>query len=72
VASNGIFVRENKKKRRLLEADSVILSTGFASNRDLHEGFKDDVRKPLSVGDCVEPRKIFDAVHEAALIANSV
>ena len=72
IVREGVFVRENRETRRLLEADSVVLSTGFISKRELYERLKYEFEGVYSVGDCVEPRKILDAVHEAALIAYSV
>jgi pyruvate/2-oxoglutarate dehydrogenase complex dihydrolipoamide dehydrogenase (E3) component len=51
-------------------ADSVVLAAGFRSNRELIEGLKayPDI-KVAEVGDCVRPRKIYDAIHDGHLAA---
>ncbi len=72
ITREGVFLRENKETRRFLEADSVVISTGLMSQRELHDKLKYKFAEVYSVGDCVEPRKIFDAVHEAALIAHGI
>jgi 2-enoate reductase len=72
VTPEGVSVKENKGNRRVLEADSVVLSIGFISERGLNETVERESTAVYSVGDCVEPRKVFDAIHEAARIANGI
>jgi 2-enoate reductase len=51
-------------------ADSVVLAAGFRANRELVEALKayPDIRL-AAVGDCVRPRKIYDAIHDGHLAA---
>ncbi len=51
-------------------ADSVVLAVGFRPNRELIDGLKayPDIRV-TEVGDCVSPRKIYDAIHDGHLAA---
>jgi 2,4-dienoyl-CoA reductase-like NADH-dependent reductase (Old Yellow Enzyme family)/thioredoxin reductase len=72
ITPEGVFVKQDKGKRRFMEADSVILSTGFISKREPVGTVERESTEVYSVGDCVEPRKIFDAIHEAARIANGI
>jgi 2,4-dienoyl-CoA reductase-like NADH-dependent reductase (Old Yellow Enzyme family)/thioredoxin reductase len=72
VTPEGVSVKENKGNRRVLESDSVVLSIGFISERGLNETVERESKAVYSVGDCVEPRKVFDAIHEAARIANGI
>jgi pyruvate/2-oxoglutarate dehydrogenase complex dihydrolipoamide dehydrogenase (E3) component len=52
------------------EVDSVVLAAGFRSNRDLLEALRafPDL-EVAEVGDCVRPRKIYDAIHDGHLAA---
>lgn len=51
-------------------ADSVVLAAGFRPNRELIEALKaDPTLKVIDVGDCVRPRKIYDAIHDGHLAA---
>jgi len=50
--------------------DSVVLAAGFRPNRELIEGLKAVPGLQVAeVGDCVRPRKIYDAIHEGHLAA---
>ncbi|MBN1321524.1 MAG: FAD-dependent oxidoreductase [Thermoleophilia bacterium] len=70
VTDKGIRVVDRFGKRADIEADSVVLAAGFRSNRALIDGLT-DVRgvQVFEAGDCVKPRKIFDAIHEGHLAA---
>lgn len=59
----AIFVDKYGKKRKV-EADSVILALGFVPRTDLLEGLEKANIAVYPVGDCVEPRKIYEAIHE--------
>jgi 2,4-dienoyl-CoA reductase-like NADH-dependent reductase (Old Yellow Enzyme family)/thioredoxin reductase len=70
VTDHGIIVMDRYGVRTTLPADTVVLAAGFRSNRELIEGLKADPSvQVFEAGDCVRPRKIFDAVHEGHLAA---
>ena len=51
-------------------ANSVVLAAGFRPNRELIEALKaDPTIKVVDVGDCVRPRKLYDAIHDGHLAA---
>jgi len=53
-----------------ITADTVVLAAGFRPNRDLIDRLKNESNlQVFEVGDCVRPRKIFDAIHEGYLAA---
>ncbi len=70
VTAAGIKTVDHSGTVTEFPADSVILAAGFRPNRELIEGLKgrEDIRV-AEVGDCVRPRKIFDAIHEGHLAA---
>jgi 2,4-dienoyl-CoA reductase-like NADH-dependent reductase (Old Yellow Enzyme family)/thioredoxin reductase len=48
-----------------IEADSIILAVGTAPNSELAQQFDCLAPQVFRIGDCVAPRKIYDAFHEA-------
>jgi len=70
VTEKGIILVDRYGIRTEIQVDSVVLATGFKPNRDLIDALKDEPNlKVFDVGDCVKPRKIFDAIHEGHLVA---
>ncbi len=74
VDDEGIIVVDNLGKRTSIESDSVVLAAGFRPNRSLIDQLNSEIPEIqlLEAGDCVQPRKIFDAIHEGHLAARLV
>lgn len=51
-------------RREFLPADTVVLATGLEENQGLAESLKELNGEFYKIGDCVSPRKAFDAIHE--------
>jgi len=70
VSDQGITILDRYGVRTMIEADTVVLAAGFKPNRDLIDGLKKVPKlQVFEVGDCVRPRKIFDAIHDGHLAA---
>lgn len=70
VTESGITVIDRYGRRTDIAADSVVLAAGFVPNRSLIEELeKIPGLTVFEAGDCVRPRKIFDAIHEGHLAA---
>jgi 2,4-dienoyl-CoA reductase-like NADH-dependent reductase (Old Yellow Enzyme family)/thioredoxin reductase len=70
VTDGGISVIDKYGVSTPIMADHVVMASGFRPNRDLIDALKKDSKlQILEVGDCVAPRKIFDAIHEGHLAA---
>jgi 2,4-dienoyl-CoA reductase-like NADH-dependent reductase (Old Yellow Enzyme family)/thioredoxin reductase len=70
VSDQGITVMDRYGVRTMIPADSVVLAAGFRPNRDLIDSLRKVPKlQVFEVGDCVRPRKIFDAIHEGHLAA---
>jgi len=54
---------------RLFEADTVILATGMQPDNDLSTGLAGKLPEVYSIGDCVEPKRIGEAVKDAYRVA---
>jgi len=64
ITDKGIVIADKDGKRSTLEADTVVLGIGFKPNGGLLEILKDKVPEVYAIGDCVEPRKVIDAIWE--------
>lgn len=65
VHDSSVTVVDKFANREDLPADTVVLAKGFVPQIWFAEELRSLVDIPVfSVGDCVAPRKIFDAIHE--------
>jgi len=64
IDDGGVKVSDKQGKVSTLEADTVVLAAGLKSSRELLETLEDDVPEVYAVGDCVEPRKVINAIWE--------
>jgi 2,4-dienoyl-CoA reductase-like NADH-dependent reductase (Old Yellow Enzyme family)/thioredoxin reductase len=71
VDDEGIAVIDRLGQRSTIEVDSVVLAAGFRPNRALIDDLREQLPdlQVLEAGDCVKPRKIFDAIHDGHLAA---
>lgn len=63
IASEGVKIFKNGEEQ-FIEADFVVAATGLVSNNSLVKALKQKNLNVLTAGDCIEPRRIMDAVHE--------
>ena len=63
ITAKGAVVGTNGTKKEIA-GDSVVLAVGLTSQSQLKESLKDIPFEVFSIGDCVEPRKIINAIWE--------
>jgi 2,4-dienoyl-CoA reductase-like NADH-dependent reductase (Old Yellow Enzyme family)/thioredoxin reductase len=63
ITDNGAVIVDNKRKRSDIPADTVILSLGFKARTEIVNLFMDLASDVYSIGDCVKPLSIKEAVH---------
>jgi len=49
---------------RVMEADTVVLATGYRADDSLYRALKGQVDELYAIGDCYAPRRALDAIHE--------
>ena len=65
ILDKSVIIMDRFGKREEIPGDNVILATGFKPQMAFMEKLSSLSEIPLfAVGDCVKPRKIFDAIHE--------
>lgn len=69
ITDNGITIADKDGKRSTLEADTVVLAMGLRSDEGLLDALRDTVPEVYTIGDCVEPRKVINAIWEGFRIA---
>ena len=70
VIDGGIVVHDRCATKSEIKGDTVVLAIGFMPDIRLFDelGKLADL-EVYAVGDCVEPRMIFDAIHEGHWVA---
>jgi len=73
ITEAGVMI-EKDTERGHLDADSIILATGFRPDRSLLEQLSERQGRPevYAIGDCVEPRKAIEAIHEGFNIGQTI
>jgi 2-enoate reductase len=61
---DGIRVNDRKGDPQSIKADTIVLALGAKSENKLAELLKNRIDELYTVGDCVSPRKVGDAMHE--------
>jgi 2,4-dienoyl-CoA reductase-like NADH-dependent reductase (Old Yellow Enzyme family)/thioredoxin reductase len=64
IDSNGVVLLNREMKEEEVKGDVVVLAVGATPVNDLAKGLEGKVEEIHVVGDCYQPRKIFDAVYE--------
>lgn len=73
VHDKGVIVIDRYGKREEILADSVVIAAGFTPNRHLIEQLESETDLEVyEAGDCIEPRRIFDAIHDGHLVARLI
>lgn len=66
ITPKGIRFINKEGNEIFLEADNIILATGASPNKTLAGSLKGKVSELYEAGDCVEARRILEAIHEGA------
>jgi 2,4-dienoyl-CoA reductase-like NADH-dependent reductase (Old Yellow Enzyme family)/NADPH-dependent 2,4-dienoyl-CoA reductase/sulfur reductase-like enzyme len=63
ISERGVLAKVDAKIISL-DAESIILATGSKSNGELAKQLAKEIGELYVIGDCAEPRKVYDAIHE--------
>jgi len=72
VTDKGVVAIDMEGNKQVIEADTVILATGFRSNDGLERKLKGAIPEVYTIGDCVKPGKIWGAIDSASRIARLI
>lgn len=71
ITRRGVRAIQNNSPQ-IFEADMVVLAVGFTPNTGLTQKLTGKVATVYSIGDCVEPRKIVDAISDGARVGREI
>lgn len=69
VSEKGLTVVTREGERQTLEADTIVLAAGARPRNELLATLQGVVKEVYPIGDCVQPRRIVEAMHEGAQVA---
>ncbi len=70
---NGyVLLVDRDWNKQEIAANSVILAMGLESNQELLKPLRESFPDIYVIGDCVEPRKIYQAIHEGAFAGRAI
>jgi NADPH-dependent 2,4-dienoyl-CoA reductase/sulfur reductase-like enzyme len=72
VTDRGLVITDKEGRRRTLEADTIVLAAGAVSNTAILKAVEGKVPEVHVAGDCFQPRRILDAIHDGARIGREV
>ena len=72
ITDRGIVAIDRNWQKHFIEADSVVLALGGMPQRNLEEELRSKVPKLYAVGDCVQPGRVSDAIHQGAWVGREI
>lgn len=72
ITDKSLVAIDKEWRRHEFEADTVVLSMGYTPNTAIYEALVGKVPELYNIGDSRKPRKIVDAIHEAACLAQQI
>jgi pyruvate/2-oxoglutarate dehydrogenase complex dihydrolipoamide dehydrogenase (E3) component len=71
VTDSGIVIADRSGEKSEIKGDSVVIAAGLTPNRKLFDELAQvpELDEVYAIGDCVEPRTIFDVIREAYAVA---
>lgn len=64
IEPDGVWAKTKEGDERFYEAQTVILATGLAAREEEAESLRDSAYDFVRIGDCLKPRKVYNAVRE--------
>jgi 2,4-dienoyl-CoA reductase-like NADH-dependent reductase (Old Yellow Enzyme family)/thioredoxin reductase len=72
ITEEGLVIIDSQGNRRTLECDAIILAAGAIPNNQMARSLEGKVAEIRLAGDCVQPRRIVDAIHEGACLGSEI
>jgi NADPH-dependent 2,4-dienoyl-CoA reductase/sulfur reductase-like enzyme len=72
IVHNGVIATNHEGEEILFAGNTVVLSLGMKSNNSLMKKLEENNIKFYAIGDCVKPRKIYDAIYEANIVTRNL
>ena len=64
VTGEGLVIANAQGEKSILRADTIVLAVGLEPDRGLMEALQDELPEVYDIGDCVESRRVIEAIWE--------
>lgn len=72
IEDGKVVVVDSSRNRREIKGDSLVLALGLIPNQGLAQALKKNFDEVHIIGDCLKPRKIYQAIHEGAFVGRTI
>jgi pyruvate/2-oxoglutarate dehydrogenase complex dihydrolipoamide dehydrogenase (E3) component len=72
IGDRTVLLSDGNRNKKEVTADSVILALGLTPNQELLEPLNRSFPEVQVIGDCLEPRKVYQAIHEGAFVGRAI
>jgi len=72
ITDDGVVVINKEWNLYSIKADTIVLALGFEPNRKLIKSLQYKIPQLYSIGDCVKPGKIMQAMEQASFLARQI
>ncbi len=72
IKEGSVVALSKEWKRYEFEADTVVNALGYVPDTSLGDALEAEIRHLYRIGDCVRPRNILHAVHDAVYVAQQI
>jgi 2,4-dienoyl-CoA reductase-like NADH-dependent reductase (Old Yellow Enzyme family)/thioredoxin reductase len=72
ITDGGVVIIDETGKKKSIAGDTVVIALGLRPDRKVGEELRTAGVDYYEIGDCIQPRRIHHAVHEAAHIAREI
>ena len=72
ITEEGLVLIDSEGKRQVLQADNIVLAAGATANNLLVKALEGKVGEIHLAGDCSQPGRIVDAIHQGARIGYEI
>ncbi len=72
ITDNGLISIDKDGNDIEFKADNIVVCRGFLPDKSLADSLKGKIKEVRAIGDCVEARLIYEAIHEGWVAANKI
>ena len=72
ITGDGLVIINSQGQRQTIEADTIVLAAGAIADDGMAKAIEGKVSEIHLAGDCVQPRRILDAIHEGARLGREI
>ena len=72
ISDRGLTLTTGEGKRLTIKADTIVLAAGATPDTELFQTLQGKVEEIYRAGDCIQPRRMLDAMQEGSAIGRRI